>query len=361
MASESFSKVPLSTSSWQRRSYSSAEPSHQWIESGSVSSANSSTQAISFWFLVRCFARRPWSRSRVGSTPLSCPTQRAERPGRGHVAPAGRGAAHSCSQPWCLLAVGRQVGSRRHRCASTSTSRGGSSSGPGSRSPSTASATTRRRGSRGRRGDRRPGGDQVPGADRRADEGRRRQVRRHARRRPRRTPPRSSSWRSTGTCRAACSSTRRPRSPRSTTRASSGTGPAKRPMMLFSDMGGIDIEEVAEQPPRPRRARPPLQPAADLRLPGQAGDRPDRGHRLGAQPRDADPRPPGPADARLRHDAGRDQPPGPPRGRQLRRPRRPHGDGGRGQAAPEGAARTSSGSATTRPASPTSRASSSAT
>ena len=52
MASESLSNVPRSTSSWQSRSYSSAEPSHQWISSGSVSRANSSTQAISFWFLV---------------------------------------------------------------------------------------------------------------------------------------------------------------------------------------------------------------------------------------------------------------------------------------------------------------------
>ena len=38
-------------------------------------------------------------------------------------------------------------------------------------------------------------------------------------------------------------------SSRSTTRASSGTGRAKKPVILFSDMGGIDIEEVAEQHP----------------------------------------------------------------------------------------------------------------
>ena len=36
--------VPASTSSWQSRSYSSAEPSHQWISSGWVSAAISSTQ-----------------------------------------------------------------------------------------------------------------------------------------------------------------------------------------------------------------------------------------------------------------------------------------------------------------------------
>src|SRR5262249_48301616 len=33
-ASESFSKVPASTRCWASESYSSAEPSHQWIESG---------------------------------------------------------------------------------------------------------------------------------------------------------------------------------------------------------------------------------------------------------------------------------------------------------------------------------------
>ncbi len=59
----------------------------------------------------------------------------------------------------------------------------------------------------------------------------------------------SSSWRSAGTCPAACSSTRRPRSSRSTTRASSGTARRKKPLMLFSDMGGIDIEQVAEEHP----------------------------------------------------------------------------------------------------------------
>ena len=39
--------MPASTSSWQSRSYSSALPSHQWIESGWVSAVISSTQAIS--------------------------------------------------------------------------------------------------------------------------------------------------------------------------------------------------------------------------------------------------------------------------------------------------------------------------
>ena len=52
LASESFSNVPASTSSAQRLSYSSAEPSHQWIAAGCVSSATSSTQASSFACLV---------------------------------------------------------------------------------------------------------------------------------------------------------------------------------------------------------------------------------------------------------------------------------------------------------------------
>ena len=46
--------MPPSTISWQSRSYSSADPSHQWIESGWVSSAISSTQEISFGFSVSC-------------------------------------------------------------------------------------------------------------------------------------------------------------------------------------------------------------------------------------------------------------------------------------------------------------------
>ena len=50
-------------------------------------------------------------------------------------------------------------------------------------------------------------------------------------------------------------------------------GTRKQPMMLFSDMGGIDIEEVAEQHPDHVGPRPLLEPAAVLGLPGQAGDR----------------------------------------------------------------------------------------
>src|SRR5690242_5459241 len=52
LASESFSNVPASTSSEHRASYSSADPSHQWMAAGCVSSAISSTQARSFLCLV---------------------------------------------------------------------------------------------------------------------------------------------------------------------------------------------------------------------------------------------------------------------------------------------------------------------
>ena len=50
-------------------------------------------------------------------------------------------------------------------------------------------------------------------------------------------------------------------------------GIRKQPVMLFSDMGGIDIEEVAGEPPRPRRARALLEHPAAERLPGQGGHR----------------------------------------------------------------------------------------
>ena len=70
MASERRSKVPASTSSWQRRSYSSAEPSHQWIASGWVSSAISSTQEISLDSGGRSRSS-PSSRSRSRSAPLT--------------------------------------------------------------------------------------------------------------------------------------------------------------------------------------------------------------------------------------------------------------------------------------------------
>ena len=62
-------------------------------------------------------------------------------------------------------------------------------------------------------------------------------------------------------------------------------GIRKLPIMIFSDMGGIDIEEVARDPPRPCRAGSFLDHPAPVRLPGQAGDRLRRHHRVRAQPR----------------------------------------------------------------------------
>ena len=52
MASESRSKVPASIRSWASESYSSAEPSHQWMASGWVRSAISPTQSRSFACVV---------------------------------------------------------------------------------------------------------------------------------------------------------------------------------------------------------------------------------------------------------------------------------------------------------------------
>ena len=87
-------------------------------------------------------------------------------------------------------------------------------------------------------------------------------------------------------------------------------GTAKRPLMLFSDMGGIDIEEVAETHPDHvgRGHLSNLLPISDFEA--KQVDRRDRRHRLAAEPRDADPRPPRPPLPRQRHDPGRDQPAG---------------------------------------------------
>ena len=50
-------------------------------------------------------------------------------------------------------------------------------------------------------------------------------------------------------------------------------GIRKQPVMIFSDMGGIDIEEVAETHPDHVGRGALLQPAARLGLQGQGGDR----------------------------------------------------------------------------------------
>ena len=63
-----------------------------------------------------------------------------------------------------------------------------------------------------------------------------------------RAPRRSSGWRSTARCRAACSSTAR-RVAQEYFAAVTWDGTRKRPVLIFSDMGGIDIEEVAETHP----------------------------------------------------------------------------------------------------------------
>src|SRR3954451_21590672 len=52
LASLNLVNVPASTSSWQRRSYSSADPSHHSMRSGVVRAATSSTHARSFLLLV---------------------------------------------------------------------------------------------------------------------------------------------------------------------------------------------------------------------------------------------------------------------------------------------------------------------
>ena len=115
-------------------------------------------------------------------------------------------------------------------------------------------------------------------------------------------------------------------------------GTRKRPVLIFSDMGGIDIEEVAETHPDRVGRAPLLDAAAVLRLRGQAGDRLRRRDRQGAQPPDPDPRAARAAVPRARHGAGRDQPAGGARGRHVHGRRRPHGHGERGAPAPAGAA-----------------------
>ena len=60
-------------------------------------------------------------------------------------------------------------------------------------------------------------------------------------------------------------------------------GIRKQPVMIFSPVGGIDIEQVAEEQPDKvgRRHFSNILPLE--RLPGQGGDRLDRRHRLGAE------------------------------------------------------------------------------
>ena len=97
-------------------------------------------------------------------------------------------------------------------------------------------------------------------------------------------------------------------------------GIRKQPVMIFSDMGGIDIEEVAEEPPRPRRARALLEHPArspDFQAKEVIASVGVTGRALNA--RHADPHQAGPAVRRQRHDARRDQPARRARGRLVRR------------------------------------------
>ena len=124
--------------------------------------------------------------------------------------------------------------------------------------------------------DRRPGRDQVPGADRRPDEGRRRPVRRH---------PEEAARHAEHVLDLEING-HMPRGVLVDSRAAvkheyyAGVvwdGIRKRPVMLFSDMGGIDIEEVAEQHPDHVARGALLDAAPVLGLAGQAGDRLARG------------------------------------------------------------------------------------
>ncbi len=72
-------------------------------------------------------------------------------------------------------------------------------------------------------------------------------------------------------------------------------GTRKQPVMIFSPVGGIDIEQLAAGAARQGRAPSLLQHPALLRLPGQGGDRRDGRERLGAQPPGRDPHAPGQA------------------------------------------------------------------
>ena len=116
-------------------------------------------------------------------------------------------------------------------------------------------------------------------------------------------------------------------------------GTAKQPLLLFSDMGGIDIEQVAEEHPDHvgRGHFSTLMPFSDFQAKQVIAAAGVTGKPLQRLT---------PILARLAQlFLDRDMtlaeinPLAELAGRQLRRARRPHGDGGRGQAAPEEGAR----------------------
>ena len=113
-------------------------------------------------------------------------------------------------------------------------------------------------------------------------------------------------------------------------------GFARLPVMIFSDMGGIDIEEVAEKHPAhiAKRHFSTLLPFSDFMAKELVAAR--RHQRRRAQPARADRGGAGAHLSNLRVDARRDQPAGAPRGRPLRLPRRPRRHGRRRARQPEG-------------------------
>src|SRR3954452_14136623 len=68
LASESRSNGPASTSCCARASYSAAEPSHQWIASGRLSTATCSTHSSSFSFFVGSVVWLSWTRQLLGGS-----------------------------------------------------------------------------------------------------------------------------------------------------------------------------------------------------------------------------------------------------------------------------------------------------
>ena len=127
-------------------------------------------------------------------------------------------------------------------------------------------------------------------------------------------------------------------------------GTRKQPVMIFSPVGGIDIEQVAEEQPDKvgRRHFSNILPLSDFQAKEVIASTGVTGSALNklvpivtrlAQ-----------AVRRERHDAGRDQPAGPARRRLVRRARRPHGHRERGPRAPQGGCSPTSASATRRPA-----------
>ena len=172
-----------------------------------------------------------------------------------------------------------------------------------------------------RRRDRRARGAQVAGPDRRPHEGRRRQVRRHAGGGRAAAAARSSRSRSRARSRAACSSSSARRSRKEYFAARHlGRRGAKLPVMIFSDMGGIDIEEVAEKHPEHVAQRALLHaPARSPTSRAKEAIAARRRQRRRPDALDADRRDAGRDLPPLRPDARRDQPARQARGRPLRR------------------------------------------